>query len=84
MKGDSEGVVYTIGELLEMTEYVVRNTHIKAFGNIFRQCHIPFHMIEHYHLVGLQEFVENFNSFSLKFHFHWFTLFELICCHFDI
>ena len=37
MKGDSEGLVYTMGELLEMTEYVVRNTHIKAFSSIFRQ-----------------------------------------------
>ena len=34
---NSEGVVYTIVELIEMVDYLVRNTYIKAFGSIFRQ-----------------------------------------------
>ena len=37
VKGDSEGVVYVVGELIEMIGFLVKNTHIKAFGNIFRQ-----------------------------------------------
>ena len=37
VRGDSEGDVYTVGELLEMIGYLVRNTHVKAFGSIFRQ-----------------------------------------------
>ena len=37
VKSDSDGDVYTVGELLEMIDYLVRNTHIKAFGSIFRQ-----------------------------------------------
>ena len=34
---DSEGLVYGMGELIDMIEYLIRNTHIKAFGHIFRQ-----------------------------------------------
>ena len=34
---DSEGVVYTVVEMIEMIDYLVRNTYIKAFGSIFRQ-----------------------------------------------
>ena len=37
VKGDSEGDVYTVGELIEMINFLVKNTHIKAFGSIFRQ-----------------------------------------------
>ena len=35
--GDSEGTVFSLEEVLEMIEYLVRNSYIKAFGNIFRQ-----------------------------------------------
>ena len=34
---DSEGVLYTVVELIEMIDYLVRNTYIKALGSIFRQ-----------------------------------------------
>ena len=37
VRNNSEGVVYTVGELMEMIDYLVRNTYIKAFGSIFRQ-----------------------------------------------
>ena len=35
--GNTEGVVFTIEEVLEMIEYLIENSYIKAFGNIFRQ-----------------------------------------------
>ena len=35
--GSSEGVVYSLEEVLEMVDYLVRNSYIKAFGSIFRQ-----------------------------------------------
>ena len=35
--GSSEGVIFNLEESLEMIEYLVRNSYIKAFGNIFRQ-----------------------------------------------
>ena len=35
--GSSEGIVYSLEEVLEMVDYLVRNSYIKAFGNIFRQ-----------------------------------------------
>ena len=34
---DSEGLVYSVVELIEMIDYLVRNTYIKALGSIFRQ-----------------------------------------------
>ena len=34
---DSEGLVYGMGELIDMIECLILNTHIKAFGHIFRQ-----------------------------------------------
>ena len=34
---DSEGLVYSVMELIEMIDYLVRNTYIKALGSIFRQ-----------------------------------------------
>ena len=34
---NSEGLVYSVGEFIEMVDYLIRNTHIKAFGHIFRQ-----------------------------------------------
>ena len=37
VRSDSEGDVYSVGELVEMADYLVRNTYIKAFGSIFRQ-----------------------------------------------
>ena len=37
VRSDSEGKVYTVSELLEMIDYLVRSTHVKAFGSIFRQ-----------------------------------------------
>ena len=35
--GSSEGIVFSLGEILEMIEYLVKNAYIKAFGSIFRQ-----------------------------------------------
>ena len=35
--GSSEGIVYSLEDVLEMVDYLVRNSYIKAFGNIFRQ-----------------------------------------------
>ena len=35
--GSSEGVVFSLEEVLEMVDYLVQNSYIKAFGNIFRQ-----------------------------------------------
>ena len=35
--GNSEGVVFSLEETLEMIEYLVRNSYIKAFDFIFRQ-----------------------------------------------
>ena len=35
--GNTEGLVYTVAEVIEMTDYLVRSTHVKAFGSIFRQ-----------------------------------------------
>ena len=37
VRSDSEGVVYTVGEFIDMVDYIVRNTYVKAFGSIFRQ-----------------------------------------------
>ena len=37
VRNDSEGQVYTVGELIDMIDYIVRNTYVKAFGSIFRQ-----------------------------------------------
>ena len=37
VRSDSEGLVYTVGELVDMIDYIVRNTYVKAFGSIFRQ-----------------------------------------------
>ena len=34
---NSEGEVYTVSDVVEMIDYLVRQTHIKAFGSIFRQ-----------------------------------------------
>ena len=33
----SEGLVYSVGDLIDMIDYLVRNTHVKAFGHIFKQ-----------------------------------------------
>ena len=35
--GNSEGIVFSLEESLEMIEYLVKNSYIKAFGSIFRQ-----------------------------------------------
>ena len=35
--GSSEGIVFSLEESLEMIDYLVKNSYIKAFGNIFRQ-----------------------------------------------
>ena len=35
--GNAEGVVFTVEEVLEMIEYLIENSYIKAFGYIFRQ-----------------------------------------------
>ena len=35
--GNSEGIVYSLDEVLEMVDYLVRNSYIRAFGSIFRQ-----------------------------------------------
>ena len=35
--GSSEGIVYSLEEILEMVDFLVRNAYIKAFGYIFRQ-----------------------------------------------
>ena len=32
-----EGTVYSLSEVLDMVEFLVRNTYIRAFGSIFRQ-----------------------------------------------
>ena len=32
--GNTEGLVYTVAEVIEMTDYLVRSTHVKAFGSI--------------------------------------------------
>ena len=37
VRGDSDGDVYSVAELIEMISFLVKNTHIKAFGSIFRQ-----------------------------------------------
>ena len=37
VSGDTEGTVFSLEEVLEMLEYLVQNSYIKAFGNIFRQ-----------------------------------------------
>ena len=37
VKDNSVGSVYSVMEILDMIDYLVRNTHIKALGNIFRQ-----------------------------------------------
>ena len=37
VSSNSEGVVYSIDEILDMIDYLVRNTFIKAFGSIFKQ-----------------------------------------------
>ena len=34
---NSEGITFSVGDIKQMIEYLVRNTHIKAFGSIFRQ-----------------------------------------------
>ena len=34
---ECEGIVFSLEEVLEMIEYLVENSYIKAFGNIFRQ-----------------------------------------------
>ena len=34
---DTEGVVYSVAEIVEMIEYLIRNTYVKAFGKIFCQ-----------------------------------------------
>ena len=35
--GNAEGIVFSLEEVLEMIEYLVKNSYIKAIGNIFRQ-----------------------------------------------
>ena len=35
--GSSEGIVYSLEDILEMIDYLVKNSYIKAFGNLFRQ-----------------------------------------------
>ena len=35
--GSTEGIVFSLEEVLEMIEYLIKNSYIKAFGNIFRQ-----------------------------------------------
>ena len=35
--GSTEGVVFSLEEILEMIEYLIKNSYIKAFGTIFRQ-----------------------------------------------
>ena len=37
VKDNSVGSVYSVVEILDMIDYLVRNTHVKALGNIFRQ-----------------------------------------------
>ena len=37
VKDNSVGNVYSVMEILDMIDYLVRNTHVKALGNIFRQ-----------------------------------------------
>ena len=32
----SDGSVYAVGDVLDMIEYLVRNSYIKAFGRIFQ------------------------------------------------
>ena len=35
--GSSEGNVYSLAEIMDMIDYLVRNTYIRAFGSIFNQ-----------------------------------------------
>ena len=35
--GSSEGIVFCLDDVFEMIDYLVRNSYIKAFGNLFRQ-----------------------------------------------
>ena len=37
VRDNSVGNVYSVVEVLEMVDYLVRNTYVKALGNIFRQ-----------------------------------------------
>ena len=37
VSGSADGIVYSLEEVLEMIDYLVRNSYIKAFGSIFRQ-----------------------------------------------
>ena len=34
---DSEGVVYSVAEIIDMIEYLISNSFVKAFGHIFKQ-----------------------------------------------
>ena len=34
---DTEGTVYGVAEGIDMVEFLIRNTYVKAFGNIFCQ-----------------------------------------------
>ena len=34
---DTEGLVYRVAEVIDMIEYLICNTYVKAFGKIFRQ-----------------------------------------------
>ena len=34
---DTEGLVYRVAEVVDMIEYLICNTYVKAFGKIFRQ-----------------------------------------------
>ena len=34
---DTEGLTYGVAEVIDMIEYLIRNTYVKAFGKIFRQ-----------------------------------------------
>ena len=35
--GSSEGNVYSLAEVMDMVDYLVKNTYVRAFGNIFNQ-----------------------------------------------
>ena len=35
--GNTQGTVFSLEQVLEMIDYLVKNSYIKAFGNIFRQ-----------------------------------------------
>ena len=37
VRDSSVGNVYSVVEILDMVDYLVRNTYVKALGNIFRQ-----------------------------------------------